>query len=273
MINRFSPCNGQPGRPRALERLRGTALAAFGVALAVVGGCAEEEPPPPAAVTRAAPPPAEPPTPKVTPIAQLMTQLRIDERVKLPEDKAPATDPQRVAVLEFFDAFARGDDQSLARMLSLADNLELQDLVESGQWASQVAAIKEIDVVTGTSEFGDCALAVFTVGTAFQAQLWYFEGGATEFTFEAAPQPPGIMDRLSGADWIKAWHDILKEELARADEPDEEYTIPQRNLDESSNSSGGSSAGGGGSAPPPGGGGARPGRKPPSRTPRRPPGG
>jgi hypothetical protein len=235
----------------------------------MLSGCAEEAPPPPVAVNRAPPPPSEPEAPKVTPISELMARLRIDERVRLPEEKAPATDPQRIAVLEFFDAFARGDDASLTRMMSLADGLELRKLVEGGQWASQAKVMREIEVVTGTSEYGECALAILTVGDTFQPQLWYFEGDESGFTFEAAPQPPGIMERLSGADWIKAWHDLLKEEMAKADEPDEEYEVPQRNLDDSGGSAGGGSSMGGGGG---GGGGARPGRRPPKKTPRKPPG-
>ena len=41
-----------------------------------------------------------------------------------------------------------------------------------------------------------------------------------------------MMDRLSGADWIAAWHKILEEELALAHLPDEDLTLAQKNLDE-----------------------------------------
>ena len=90
-----------------LLRLVGAAAAC---AVAATGsiGC-ESSPPPPPVVTRVAPPPP-PPKPTVTPIDQLMVQLGIDERVQLLEEDAPAKEDDRRAVLEFFDAFARGDD-------------------------------------------------------------------------------------------------------------------------------------------------------------------
>jgi hypothetical protein len=213
-------------------RLMGAVALTAGTVLVALGGCGEEEPPPVAAAPPprpAAPPP--PPKPTVTPIADLMVQFRIDERIILPEDKAPDNDPDRIAVLQFFDAFARGDQTTAGEMMTLADRMELDALVENGSWDRTVAEIEMIEIQTGASEFGDCALAVFTVGMDFQPQLWYYEGDESAHTFEAAPSPPGILDRLSGTDWIKAWHDILAEELALANRPDEEVDVPQQNLD------------------------------------------
>jgi hypothetical protein len=209
----------------------------------------------------------------VTPIEDLMAQLGIDERVVLPESKAPPTDEERIAVLEFFDAFARGDAQSLQPMLQFLDSLQLEQMVESGEWDEATDGIEMIEIQTGRSPDGqNCALAVFTVGLEFEPQLWYYRVGDDDPEFEAAPTPPGILDQLSG-DWIAAWHRVIAQELALADEMDEELTRINQNLDEEQEESGGSSASGGGGgrgsrpAPPPG----RGRRKPPG-TPRRPPG-
>ena len=36
------------------------------------------------------------------------------------------------------------------------------------------------------------------------------------------------MDRLYGSDWIAAWFEILDEEMALAEKPDEEFVVPQQ---------------------------------------------
>jgi hypothetical protein len=136
--------------PQLRRSLVGVGCIVTTVALSVMGGCAEE-PEPVAKAPRAPATPPPPPKPRVTPIAELMAQLKIDERIVLPEDKAPKTDPERIAVLEFFDAFARGDDRSLHGMMPLADGLELEALVENGQWASHTEQITEIELECGPS--------------------------------------------------------------------------------------------------------------------------
>ena len=214
---------------------KGIGAAVAGVAcvvlVAAVTGCGSDEPEPTAIVVRDyAPPPPPPPT--LTPISELMIQLGIDERVRLPEDKAPDNDQARRAVLEFFDAFARGDDQVVASMVSTADRLELEALVDSGAWVETTNQITRIDVQTGSDpqdvEY-TCALAIIYVDGSFQPQLWHYSLDDMEGArFDAAPTPPGIMDRLSGVDWIAAWFAVLAEELALADKPDEDYQAPQK---------------------------------------------
>ncbi|MHC4785056.1 MAG: hypothetical protein ACYTE6_03745 [Planctomycetota bacterium] len=182
---------------------------------------------------------------------ELMAQLGIDERVQLPEEKAPGSDAARTAVLEFFDSFARGDDRALGSMLSGLDQDELGELVASGAWSATTDQISQIDVETGRSPDGEeCVLAVFYVGQEFQPQLWYYTAEADGAEFAAVAAPPNLMERLSGSEWITAWFDILEQELALADEPDEEFVVPQRNYnDEDKDDFGGSSAGQGPSAP------------------------
>ena len=196
-----------------------------------LAGCGSE--PDPVAI---APPPSRPvaprtpPPPAVTPIAELMVELGIDERVSLPEDLAPMTNRERRAVLEFYDSFARGDSTALASMLTMLDRDELDELVDSGAWADVTGRITLIDVRTGNSPHDGlaCALAVFYVDGGFQPQMWYYTVDEDGTQFEAVAAPPNLMDRLYGRDWIAEWFDILDEEMALANKPDEEFVVPQQ---------------------------------------------
>lgn len=221
-----------------------------------LSGCTGEEEPQVAALPPPPPPPSEPPPPAITPIAQLMEDMNIDKRVSLPEDRAPDNDTDRRAVLEFFDALARGNAQAMRTMLPLSEQLQLDAMVGDGSWSQSVARIKQVQVQTGSNSLAQkCALAVVEVGdgpsVSFQPMLWYYTTSAEAAQFEAAPAPPGILDRLSG-DWIASWHQILDAEMTKAQEPDEDITLAQRDLDESQDSptpAGGAIPGGGGGAP------------------------
>lgn len=214
----------------------GMCAATIAVASVVLIGCSKAEedvvavaPPPP-------PPPQAPPPPALTPIDQLMVQLNIDPRVRLPEAKAPDNDEDRKAVLVFFDAFARGDANAVKGMLPETDQHEMTPLVDSGVWKKSVAEIKSIDVQTGRNGGNKCALAVIETGKGavsnFQPQLWYYTSESSSAVFEAAATPPGIIDQLSGNDWIAAWHKILADELALADKPEEEFEPAKKILDD-----------------------------------------
>lgn len=197
------------------------------------------------------PPPPAPEAPKVTPIADLMAELNIDPRVKLPEEKAPDNNADRKAVLVFFDAFARGDANAVKTMLPETDQHELAALISSGAWKESASHIKSIDVQTGHNTLNNkCALAVIetAIGAVsnFQPQLWYYTSESGNGLFEAAPTPPGIIDKLSGSDWIAAWHKILAEEMALADLPEEEFTPVKKVMDKRSAASANSDGGGGG---------------------------
>jgi hypothetical protein len=222
------------------------ALAGAGVLAIGLAGC-EEEPAAQVVVAppAAPPPPPPPPKPTVTPIADLMAQLSIDQRVVLPEDKAPDNDTDRIAVLTFFDAFARGDDETLGSMMSMLDRVELEALVTSGILESTASAITEIRLETGPSPYGqNCALAVFEVESDYQPQLWYYTAAPDSSSFDAAPAPPRIIDQLYGDDWITQWHTLLEDEIALANELDAELEPEQVYL-KNSRGSGGASAGGG----------------------------
>lgn len=205
--------------------LAGAALAAG----AFLGGCSEPPPPPPPPVAKAPPPPPAP-VRTVTPIKELMAQYNIDPRVNLPEERAPDNDPARIAVLKFFDAFVRGNTDGLRAMLSAPDQFQLDGLVTSGAFAKTTEGVTRIDVRCGRGPDSECTLAVFHVGEQFQPQLWAYTINDNGGEFDSVATPPGIMDKLSGDNWIAAWFDVLKMELAKAGEPDEVIEIPQQDF-------------------------------------------
>ncbi len=240
--------------------LRGLACLAIGGSLAFTAGCGqEEEVVVQAPAPRKAPPPPPPPAPpKAESIDSLMQRFQIDPRVALPEDDAPDSTDQRIAVLRFFDGFARGDASRLDGLMSGADSLLLERMVDSGSFAAATSDIMAVKVQTGQDPMGnDCALAVFMMGNGdFEAQLWSFEvdgdPSADGATFDAMPAPPNIFERLSGDDWIAAWMAVLAEELARAEEPDEIVEFSTTDLSEDSTGSsprGNTPIGPGGGAP------------------------
>lgn len=203
----------------------------------VLGGCGkkqevvQEEPPPP-------PPPPPPPAPRITPVATLMASLNIDPRVRLPEELAPDNDAARIAVLQFFDAFVRGDAASLADMLSDPDRNELEILQRDGTWERATAKVSRVDVRAGQADDGmgrsqPVVLALFYTGAEFQPQLWAYQTTPAA-SFSAEPTPPNVENQLSGEDWIAAWYEILAAERLKADEPDEKIVIKSVNKDDQS---------------------------------------
>lgn len=210
-------------------RLMFAALSTAGVfAVANLTGCTDPPPPPPPPVVYEAP--APPPPPELTSIAELMSKYDIDQRVNLPENLAPSTDVERIAVLKFFDAFARGNVETLKPMMVGPDQFQLDGLVESGAFAKNVAGITRIDVRCGSQEGNACSLAVFHVADGFQPQLWVYKAADDSAEFDAVATPPAIMEKLSGDNWIAAWYDILKLELAKANEPDEVVAVVQQDF-------------------------------------------
>lgn len=245
-----------------------SALAGTMISMIALTGCGETEEP--AEETRAAPPPPPPPrdtTPSVASIDSLMEQLGIDRRVAMAEDKAPQREQDRRAVLEFFDAFVRGNDSAVSRVISPLDRFELERLVDSGQWEDTVEDIGRVELQFGRGPEGaDFVLAVFYVDMDFQPQLWRYERQQGEAMFTSVATPPGIMDELYGDNWIVRWHEVLQEEMQLAMEPDEEVVIPQQDVGDNSSRSQP------GTRPNPGGPQRGPGTVPPPSTPPPPPG-
>ena len=208
-------------------------LAAATCASMLLVACGEEEAP---QVVQAPPPapkaPEPPPPPKVPSIKDLMAQLDIDQRVNLPEERAPETEAERVAVLKFFDAFARGNADGLRGMLSSPDQFLLDEMVKTGDFNKATGATSRIDVRCGREEGHTCTLAVFHVGEGFEPQLWQYNATGSTPEFDAVACPPGIMEKLSGDNWIASWYTVLKLELAKADEPDETPEMPKQDFTE-----------------------------------------
>lgn len=224
-------------------------------------GCGEEEVAP---VVQAAAPqaPPPPPPPSLTPISDLMAQYNIDQRVVLEERFAPdTTDAARVAVLQFFDSFARADAGGLRTVMHPQDQEELDVLTSDDRFDDAVADIEEIEVRCGFTPNGDEAVvAILKMTDSYQPQLWEFmadEVSAPEFT--SGPSPIDVMDNLSGDNWVSAWYRLLDQELAIAMELDEEVEVPQRDL---TNDEGSPSTGSGGRSPSGPGRGRTPGRGP-----------
>ncbi len=229
MIKQRNKCtqNNRETPARAGALVAATAL----LGASLLTGCSDPPPPPPPppAVVKAPPPPPPP----VTKIADLMARLNIDARVNLPEDRAPATDAERIAVLTAFDAFARGDSSRLKSMLAAPDQAELDKLVATGGWKSSTEKISRVDLRCGKAPTNDaCVLAVFHVDGNFEPQLWAYKVTPTTAEFEAVATPPNVMNVLSGEDWITAWYSLWQKDLEVAQRPDEEVTIPKKDLTE-----------------------------------------
>lgn len=218
-------------------------------------GCGGEDPVVTAPTVRraASTPTMTEPIQNVVPVAELMDQLGIDDRIVWDEEKATSSTPARKAILGFFDAFSRGDHQSVADMLPQTDRYELDRLVESGAWAQSTDQITEVLIETGESPEGfECVMAIFEVGDTYQPQLWYFSAEGDGYIFEAGQSPPNIMNRLYGLDPIAVWHQIIQEEQELASLLDEDVSPLQIVLDDrpSRDSTSGIGSGNGPSARP-----------------------
>ena len=179
-------------------------------AVSTLAGCEKE----PEKQTKKAPPPPPPPPPPISSVDDLMSQMQIDPAVRMAEENAPATTDERRGVLTFFDAWVRGDHQTVANMLGAADRMEIQTMVQDGQWAEATSDIDAVDIRVGRSNRGEnCVLAIYEVGFGFQPQLWRFSGSGDMMVFEAVATPPNMVDRLTG-DHIVSWWEILNEEEA-----------------------------------------------------------
>lgn len=238
---------------------------AMAVAIPLVAGqlvgCGEEEVKKPVAKAKKA---VAPPPPPVKSVEELCQELQIDSmRVRMPEDEAPNSTDARRGILIFFDAWLRGDDQTVVGMLNSSDRMELMAMVEDGAWQDATEDVDAVFIRTGMSNTGDrCVLAIYEVGVDTQAQLWTYNGSGQSMNFTAVPTPPGMVDRLSG-DMISDWYSILQEENSLwsvADEQLEDLMAEEDEEEEKSGSGavglqgqGGGGGGGGGRRGPAGG--------------------
>lgn len=225
--------NETPQHSRAPEALgavaRAAALAGTAAALllAPLTGCGQEEEAPVAVAPPPPPPPPPPPAPTVTPVAELMKELGISDKIRLPEDKAPGTDAERVAVLRFFDGFAKSQPDAIRAAMSAEDAAVLDTMKSGGEFARACEPVKRIDLVTGKTAAGAAyALAVYRAGAQVEGQLWTFKvtgEGRTVASqvFTSVYQPVEIMGKVSGKELAQAWGEIADAERKVATEPDE----------------------------------------------------
>jgi hypothetical protein len=208
-------------------------VVALALSMATAGaltGCSEEPPPPPPKAPPPPPPPPPPEKPAVTPIAQLMKELGISNKIRLPEDKAPATEPERVAVLKFFDGFAKSDVAALKGALSEPDGLILELMDKMGSFKDSTQAVTRVDLVTGSVGGETYAWADFQSGELHQWQLWKFKvtGEARKIdtqVFESYAQPENVYKRIvikgDRGEVIPAWVKLVADDLLLANQPDE----------------------------------------------------
>jgi hypothetical protein len=180
-----------------------------------------------------------------------MKELGISPKIRLPEDKAPGSDVQRVAVLKFFDCFAKGKADGLKGILEKSDAQVLASMSANGGFEQLCAPISRIDLVTvptGGRYKSDMVMAVFRAGGKVQAQLWNYtaqgEGRkvATQ-KFESYAQPVDVMSKVSGSDLIAAWVKLVLDEQKIAKEPDVDVkpTAKVQEVDKSDGGGGGES--------------------------------
>jgi len=220
--------------------------------------CGEDEAPPPPVVRAPVPPPPPPPEPTITSIEELMATLKIDERVNLPEGMAPDTTEKRIAVLKFWNAFAKGDDKYAGANMSKPDQKILADLVKNGSWSQSTGNISSIEVQCKDETDGFATFAIISSGGTEQPLLWDAAMSGDDAVFTAFPGTTDILKELSGEDSITAWKTYINGLFEKyANLPDEEIEIPQTDIQVAAGddaSSGGD--GGGGNTPTPPGGGA-----------------
>lgn len=223
-----------PERPatfRALAPLASLSLLG-GVAAASLLGCGEDPPPPapPPRVVIEEPPP--PPEPTVTSIAELKERLGISDKVELSEDDAPDTDEARIAVLKFYDAFAKGDAAAARALLDPVEAPVLDAMVADGSWKAATDDLDAIEVKTGVSPAQEpCALGLFAfVEGDDEAALWTYTASGSSAGFTAVMTPPDVMTKLDMADPIASWYSLIEQFIARAEEPDVKIELTSEDL-------------------------------------------
>ena len=142
-------------------------------------------------VKKAAPKKTQPVV-KLMTIDELMDEMEIDDRLFVPEEEAPVTNQARRGVLTFFDSWVNGDHETVLSMLGSADALELQAMVDDGQWASATGdRIDAVYITTGSSaEGGRCVLAIYEIGQVSQPQLWNYREQGQGMLFESVATLP-----------------------------------------------------------------------------------
>ncbi len=206
-------------------------------------GCGGEEEKSPTPVVQEKPKPK--PKPKAKTISQLTSSLSIDERINFAEDKAPRSEQQRIAILNFFNALLVSDTNIINSMLSFTDQIEL-DLMLSDEYGSLMDEVSLVELDTGISPEGKtCVMAIYEIGSDYQMQLWYLNETGDNITFDAVATPPDLVELLDG-DWIQQYFEYRTELAEIALQPDEDsvYQLVGELKSSEGNKSGGSQPGG-----------------------------
>ncbi len=223
--------------PKFLKVLLGAAVC-FGVA-----ACGEDAPPPkkqaPAKAVEAGPPPARP-------VAELIAENDIDDRIRMDDLLAPSTTEQRLAALKFFDGFARGRADQIRPFLGDLEQEELAALEASGQLAQLSHDIEGIEIMAGASHEGQPALlGLYEFADHIEGQMWEIQGGEVGFILHAAPLPPGLSQRL-GATPFEDWYAAVaaEQDMKNASDLGVERARAIASAEELPDSGGGDSGGG-----------------------------
>jgi hypothetical protein len=177
-----------------------------------------------------------------------MKELGISDKIRMAEDAAPDTDPERVAVLKFFDAFAKSQAEALKPALSQADGAVLAAMNQSGDFRRACEPITRIDITASSKsaelqagakpgeaaawwpsaapKSSGAAMAVFRTGGKVEAQLWVFDVAGegkkvSKQAFHSIYQPMDIMSKVSGKSLRASWASVVNRELASATEAEE----------------------------------------------------
>ncbi len=183
-------------------------------------GC--EDPPPPESKKKE-PVQVDPGPPPATSIEDLIAQYGIDERVWMDERQAPQTDEERIGLLKFFDAFARGRADQLKPYFGDIEQEELAHLEASGQLARLSTDIEGIEIRMGVTNEGRAAvLGLYELADRIEGQMWEIvqqpETGG-RYVLVAGYAPLGLSDAL-GRDAFEDWYAAVQAEQEKLAEDD-----------------------------------------------------
>jgi len=184
--------------------------AGFVVAL----GCSE--PPPPPKEKRVTERVETAPVPTNVPIAELMKEHGIDDRVWFNEQYMPDQDSERAAAMIFFDGFATGRPDRIKPMLDTIEQQELDVLVETGAMSQLASEIDGIEILVGSTPDGITAiLGLIEFADRIEGMMWEVVNTTSDgsYVLRAAPTPPGIHSFL-GSDPFSDWYARLDLERA-----------------------------------------------------------
>src|SRR5690606_3939992 len=110
------------------------------------------------------------------------------------------TRDQMIAAFQFIDAFARGDAEALRPMLDSSARMTLDDLVASGEWQEQTAAINLLTLTTCAAEGGQVRLAFSLLKSDGDLVNLVWEGTRRGESYLFSPVAPQLSEGGAAAD-------------------------------------------------------------------------